>query len=140
MSGKNNLLRNTMSDLNMGNVVYALNNDEVRRQVKSNQKGNYAFGIVKEDGLFYVYYVGRSDEDLQTEIIARSANYPQLTHFMYSYASSKKEAFEKECKNYHDFKCPALLNKIHPDRPDGADYHCPVCGHPVTNYLNFFRP
>ena len=50
---------------------------------------------------------------------------------------SSKEAYEKECKNYHDFH--ALLNKIHLDRPDGASYHCPVCGHPITNYTDIFK-
>lgn len=126
-----------MPNLNMNNGPYALNNEEVRRQVETSKNGNYAFGKVEQDGLFYVYYVGRSDTDLREEIISRSASFPQLTHFMFSYALSAKEAYEKECKNYHDFH--ALLNKIHPDRPDGASYHCPVCGHPITNYTDIFK-
>lgn len=128
-----------MPNLNMNNGPYALTNEEVRRRVDVNMKGNYAFGNTEEDGLFHVYYVGRSDTDLQAEIIARSADFPQLTQFMFSYASSAKEAYEKECKNYHDFMCPALLNKIHPDRPDGTDYHCPECGQPIP-YTDIFKP
>ena len=120
--------------------AYALNSEEIKKRVEPNKKGNYAFGKIEEDGLFHVYYVGRSDTDLQAEIIARSSDFTQLSHFMYSYASSVKEAYEKECKNYHDFNCPALLNKIHPDRPDGASYHCPVCGYPITNYTDIFKP
>ena len=129
-----------MVDLDMQGL-YALNNNEVRRRVEANRKGNYAFCAYKDDGLLYIFYVGRSDADLQAEIIARSADFPQLTHFMFSYALSAKAAYEKECKNYHD--CGGsinLLNKIHPDRPNGASYHCPVCGHPIPNYTDIFKP
>lgn len=83
---------------------------------------------ITEDGNFSIMYIGRSDTDLQTEIIARSGAYPQCTHFMYSYANTIKEAFEKECKNFHDCGgAESLLNKIHPDKPNGADYKCPYC-------------
>ena len=78
--------------------------------------------------VFFAVYIGRFDTDLQTEIIARSGAYPQCTHFMYSYANTIKEAFEKECKNFHDCGgSESLLNKIHPDKPNGADYKCPYC-------------
>ncbi len=127
-----------MPNLNMYGA-YALNSEEVKKRVDPNKKGNYAFGTLGEDGMFYVYYVGRSDTDLQAEIIARSSDFTQLSHFMYSYASSAKEAYEKECKNYHDFNCPALLNKIHPDRPNGTSYHCPICGYPMPNYMDIFK-
>ena len=121
-----------MVDLDMRGP-YALNNDEVRRQVVANRKGNYAFLAYKDDGALYIFYVGRSDTDLQAEIIARAADFPQLTHFMFSYASSAKGAYEKECKNFHDCGgAKVIFNKIHPDRPNGANYYCPVCGHPVS--------
>ena len=128
-----------MVDLDMRGP-YALNNDEVRRQVVANRKGNYALLAYKDDGALYIFYVGRSDTDLQAEIIARAADFPQLTHFMFSYASSAKGAYEKECKNFHDCGgAKVIFNKIHPDRPNGANYHCPVCGHPVSyteiNYI-----
>lgn len=127
-----------MPNLNMYGV-YALNSEEVKKRVESNKKGNYALGNIGEDGLFYVYYVGRSDTDLQTEIIARSSDFTQLSHFMYSYASSAEEAYKKECENYHDFNCPALLNKIHPDCPNGTSCHCPRCGYPMSNYTDIFK-
>ena len=40
-----------------------------------------------------------------------------------------KEAFEKECRNYHDFGGDdgILDNKVHPDRPERTDYDCPIC-------------
>lgn len=108
---------------------YVLNEPMVKAVVQLNGIGNYALGEVREDGKFYILYVGRSDTDLQTEIISRTSAYPQCTHFMFSYASSIKEAYEKECRNYHD--CGGngkLFNRIHPDRPNGCDYKCPICG------------
>jgi hypothetical protein len=42
--------------------------------------------------------------------------------------TSPKAAFEKECKNYHDFGGSEKLdNKQHPERPDGTNWECPVC-------------
>ena len=50
-------------------------------------------------------------------------------YILFSYAENSKEAFEKECKNYHDFggDIGSLDNDIHPDRPEGKDYECPIC-------------
>lgn len=49
--------------------------------------------------------------------------------FKYSIAYTKKSAFEKECRNYHDFGESDTLDNIdHPDKPDFTDYKCPVCG------------
>ncbi len=119
-----------MANLYM-NGPYPLNSEEVRKQVTRVSPGNYAFGISKSDG-FYVKYVGRSDSNVSQEIIDRMPSYPQCSHFKYSYATSKKAAFEKECKNYHDFgENKKLLNRIHPDQPDNTDYHCPICGAPL---------
>jgi len=48
--------------------------------------------------------------------------------FKFSCASSPKAAFEKECKNYHDFGGSGSLdNKIHPDRPKNSSWQCPYC-------------
>jgi hypothetical protein len=45
--------------------------------------------------------------------------------FKYSYATSPKAAFEKECKNYHDFN--PQNNTYHPDRPANSGWKCPAC-------------
>ena len=49
--------------------------------------------------------------------------------FKFSYANNAKEAFEKECRNYHDFGGDdgILDNKVHPDRPERTEYDCPIC-------------
>ena len=48
--------------------------------------------------------------------------------FKYSYADTPKDAFEKECRNYHDFGgSEDLDNDVHPDRPEGETWDCSLC-------------
>lgn len=122
-----------MATLNMLGPVPA-ESVTIREYVKAGTKGNYAFGYSHSDGTWIVRYVGRSDTDLQAEIIARRKD-PKLSgadcsECMYSYANSVTEAYEKECQNYHDFggDKKKLLNEIHPAKPkDNNHYKCPVC-------------
>ena len=111
---------------------FALTDNEVNKRVPENVMGNYAFGYIdKEDGAFVVRYVGRSDSDLKNEIKKqmKTDRAKGCTHFKYSIAKSVKEAFEKECRNYHDFGGSTKLhNKNHPDKPNGTKYKCPVEG------------
>mgnify|MGYP006378822603 CR=1 FL=1 len=111
---------------------FALTDNEVNKRVPENVMGNYAFGYIdKEDGAFVVCYVGRSDFDLKKEIKQqmRTDRAEGCTHFMFSIAKTKKDAFEKECRNYHDFgECDCLNNDIHPAKPAGTEYKCPVEG------------
>ena len=111
---------------------FALTDKEVNERVPENVIGNYAFGYIdKEDGAFVVCYVGRSDSDLKKEIKQqmKTDRAKGCTHFMFSIAKSTKEAFEKECRNYHDFgECDCLNNDIHPAKPAGTEYKCPVEG------------
>jgi hypothetical protein len=87
--------------------------------------GNYALGRVESDNRFYVYYIGRSDDDLSSRLQSHLGSYPS---FMYSAATSPSEAYYKECKNYHDFGGSSkLANKIHPDKPDGTHLSCHIC-------------
>lgn len=111
---------------------FALIDNEVNKRVPENVMGNYAF--LQKKWLtdeYLVRYVGRSDSDLKKEIKQqmRTDRAKGCTHFMYSIAKSKKEAFEKECRNYHDFgECDCLNNDIHPAKPAGTEYKCPVGG------------
>jgi len=99
----------------------------IQSKVDSEKIGNYALGKTDDKGDFYPKYVGRSDSDLQGELTSRLQDKDHHSKFKFSYADSKKEAFEKECKNYHDFE-KSLENKIHPDSPNGMNLKCPVCG------------
>lgn len=117
---------------------YILSDEEVDKRVERGKMGNYAYGYVERKdgkGIFIVRYVGRSTTDLQTEIKERHKKDPKFSQedcksFKFSYASSEKEAYEKECINFHDFGgCASLLNEVHPAKPqDGEQYHCPVVG------------
>ncbi len=71
-------------------------------------------------------YVGRSDTDLNGELKSKLSD--RQKKFKYSYATSPKVAFEKECRNYHDFGESAKLdNKYHPAYPHGTNWKCPAC-------------
>lgn len=112
-----------MASLNM-NGPYELTKDEIDKKVTRKSAGNYALGYVN-DNTFYVKYVGRSDDDLNDRLKDWVDKYKK---FKYSYATSPKAAFEKECHNYHDFgESEKLDNEIHPDRPDGSSWECPYC-------------
>ena len=97
----------------------------IEDKVSPKQKGNYALGKKNEGGTFLVSYVGRSDTELRDELKARLETH-DLSLFKFSYADSKEEAFNKECKNYHDFNPPQ--NKNHPDSPNGMNLNCTICG------------
>lgn len=101
---------------------YPLNNTEIDRVITRTSPGNYALGYSK-DGSFYVQYVGRADSDVNARLKQHiGENYAR---FMYSYATSPKDAFEKECRNYHDFS--PRNNTYHPDRPANQGWKCPRC-------------
>lgn len=114
-----------MASLNMEGP-FDLDVESVSDVINRASAGNYALGKVnKATGNFVVAYVGRSDSDLKDRLThwANESGHPL---FKYSYASSAKQAFEKECTNYHDFE--PSENEIHPDKPENSNYACPVCG------------
>lgn len=113
-----------MAKLNMEGP-FSLDSDTVTEKVTKTSAGNYALGRKNDEGTFLVGYVGRSDSDVKDRLLhwADNSNRPL---FKFSYASSPKAAFEKECQNYHDFEPPG--NDIHPDKPNGTNRKCPVCG------------
>ena len=113
-----------MATLNM-NGPYELTTEKVDEFITRTSAGNYALGYVK-DKKFIVKYVGRADDDLNDRLKVHVDE--GYASFKYSYATSPKAAFEKECENYHDFgEKESLDNKIHPDRPDGCSWKCPKC-------------
>ena len=71
--------------------------------------------------MFIVQYVGRSDTDVARRL--KEHVNEGYSHFKFSYASSRRAAFIKECQNYHDFN--PSDNDIHPRRPDDANWRCP---------------
>lgn len=104
---------------------FILSEFEIDNLVEVNKIGNYVLCLL-EDKTFVIKYVGRSDNDLNDRLKKHlEENY---TLFMFSYASSIQDAYEKECQNYHDFGgSDKLDNKIHPAKPEGINCICPKC-------------
>lgn len=116
-----------MANLGMGTDFYDYSNNEMNANVAPNKIGNYALGYAKENGRFVPEYVGRYDSDLLERLKSHIDEYDDYKSFKFCYKKTVKEKFELECKNYHDF-LNNLDNDIHPRRPDGKDYPCPICG------------
>ncbi len=112
-----------MASLDMGEP-FPLNETVVSARVASSMIGNYALGYISEAGGFYPQYAGRSDHDVRGRLLEweRTGSYAA---FKFSYAATVREAFEQECRNYHEF--PNLENDVHPARPQGMDWPCPLC-------------
>lgn len=114
-----------MASLNMQGP-YPLSSANITREVTRTSAGNYALGYVNAEDIFIVRYVGRSDSDVAARL--RQHLGENYKCFKYSYAVSPKAAFEKECRNYHDFgENRNLVNSLHPDRPAGTYWKCPCC-------------
>jgi len=104
---------------------YTLDNETIERVVTRTSPGAYALGHVK-DNTFYVYYVGRSDDDINSRLKDWVGS--KYSKFKFEYYDSPKAAFEKECNLYHDFGGKEKLdNDKHPERPDGTNWQCPRC-------------
>jgi hypothetical protein len=125
-----------MGSLNM-NGPYDFNNDSININVTKVSGGNYALGFVDKDSdNFHVTYVGRSDSNVKDRLKKQLSETKNIISryetnnisFKYSYASSPKEAFEKECFNYHNFvRSKKLSNGVHPEKPTDENWKCPVC-------------
>src|SRR5262245_4157973 len=78
--------------------------------------------VLSRDGLGAAY-AGRSDNNLRSRIQswATSGSY---THFWFGYTATVTEAFEWECRLYHQYTPPE--NRVHPAAPVGASCRCPV--------------
>ena len=103
---------------------FPLTEDGIDKNVKLIAPGTYVLGE-SDQGDFDIYYVGRSDKDVNRRLHKHEdANF----EFMYEYYPSPKAAYFTECRLYHKYDPPA--NRKHPDRPDGTKLRCPVCGEP----------
>ena len=94
----------------------------IEANVEGGRKGNFALGYVKQPtGGFVVKYVGRSDTDVKEDLLYNLPKSSKRQKFKFDYAETDKQAFDKECKNYHDFR-KQLENEIHPRRPKDKNY------------------
>ena len=118
-----------MPSLEMGNIMYEMNKDVIETVLKDGLIGNYALGNKSVNGSFVVHYVGRSDTDLKQRLLQHLTDNNPYPFFKFYVAESVKEAYLKECKNFHDFGAEKYLdNKVHPAKPEGLKISCPYCG------------
>jgi hypothetical protein len=109
----------TLSALN------SLTNEKIDTIVTQTKPGVYVLDKTT-GGTFRVSYVGRADKDLNRRLKDWVGKYK---YFKFDYATSPKDAFEKECELWHDFGGPQgkLDNDKHPERPDETNWKCPKC-------------
>jgi len=100
---------------------HAFSQENININVATKGIGVYALDKTR-DGKFKVSYVGRSDTDLPGRLGQHLGK--GYAYFKYAYFKTTKAAFEKECQIFHDFDPPD--NTVHPARPAGTSYACPV--------------
>jgi len=103
-----------------------LTNEKIDENVTRTSPGVYALDKTTTPG-FHFDYVGRADDDLNARLKSHLGS--EYRYFEFDYATSPKDAFEKECELYHDHGGPEgkLDNKVHPARPAGSGWKCPRC-------------
>jgi len=100
---------------------FELTFDSITQELPPTSCGVFALGYVDAGGIFRMQRVG-SDQNLRSrlrELIGSS------TRFKFALSMSPQTAFERECELFHRFRPPG--NIIHPDRPRGTSWLCPVC-------------
>jgi hypothetical protein len=101
---------------------------EIDRAVPARNPGNYALGYIKDTvpRSFVARFVGRADTDLNKVLKEQAAD--DSSWFKWRIARSSREAWEVECRNFHDFwETGQLENDEHPEPPKGSGWTCPVC-------------
>ena len=101
---------------------FSLDRDTITRMVSRVSEGVY---VLSRNGTT-AHYVGRSDSNVRDRLLTYVGS--GYRSFWYAYATSPRDAFYKECTLYHQFGGSSSLdNKVHPQRPAGSAWHCPVC-------------
>lgn len=101
----------------------ALTLENVDAAVRGRTPGFYVLGVMGDNKLMTVTYVGRSDDDLASKLKRHAGNYPA---FAFGTAQTAVLAYQGECRLYHALK--PSKNVMHPIRKSGAEWACPVCG------------
>ena len=100
--------------------------NNVSQNVERQSKGSYQLGFIDPGGDFLPLYPGRSDTDVRRRLLehARAAIF---THFRFFPTRRVKEAYLRECRDYHLLREQGITNIIHPRRPRHLHYECPFC-------------
>lgn len=99
-----------------------LGHDEIVDHIVADAIGVFALGHLSLAGSFVIASVGASYGSLRDELTGRIGT---ASHFRYRVYESHRQAFEKLCHMYHDFRPGG--NIMHPARPRGSSWACPRC-------------
>jgi len=83
--------------------------------------------VLSRDGQ-NVDYVGRSDSNVRARLHKSIREGRGYQVFWFSYESSARQAYRKECYLWHKYNPPD--NSAHPKVPDYANWKCPIEGCP----------
>jgi hypothetical protein len=101
---------------------FVLTDDVIDQQVSHRSPGAFALDTGGNGGDFNANFVGRSDMDLNSQLHVYVGRYAR---FKFVYCPSGRAAFEAECRLFHNFAPEG--NPVHPVRPPGYDWVCPLC-------------
>ena len=106
--------------------IAQLTRRNVCHNVGRRTKGSYQLGFLDPVGSFLPMYPGRSDTDSRRRLLdhVRAGIY---THFRFFPTRTVREAFTRECRDYHLLLEMGIDNVIHPRRPRNLSYECPYC-------------
>jgi hypothetical protein len=91
--------------------------------VPAGMAGVYLLGALSQGKLHPVDAVGRAERDLADTLMGLIGS---NSGFMFAPASSPPEAFEMECRVFHDNMLSG--RRPHPMAPPDTPLVCPVCG------------
>ena len=99
----------------------ALAVEEIEKVVGADGAGVFALGYVDQSQRFVVQSIGSSSGlgGQLKQCIGFSS------HFKYRRFPTLERAFLKECELYHQFRLQGTM--LHPQRPQGTNWQCPVC-------------
>lgn len=99
----------------------------VRNTVPERVPGVYILGEFNMRKGFAPVYVGRSDFDVRSRLIAHCSG-AGFRYFVVRTCARALEAFQRECFYWHALRgSDRLLNVYHPDSPSGFGLACPYC-------------
>ena len=101
---------------------YRLTYEQVNSVVRPGTPGVFALGYGQGRDVFYVNYIGRSDNDVRTRLLDFIGS---DSLFKFREIGSAKDAFLRECELFHAFSPPG--NRLHPSRPALSGWRCPHC-------------
>ena len=110
--------------------LYKLSPWIIRMIIPENIIGGYILYELK-NGSCVPVYIGRSDKDLRNRLLQHAFSY-KGDYFEYMVLNSPEKAFDLECSLYHALS-NEIMNKIHPDKPDGVKVTCPFCN--IKRYI-----